>query len=278
MTDVPNILLNNGQSIPQLGFGEFLVDPEECVDATLAALEAGYRHIDTAQMYGNEREVGEAVRKSGIDRGEVFITTKLDNGNHLPDDARRAFDGSLDALGVDYVDLFLIHWPLPTRYDGDFVSTWKVLEEFYRAGRARSIGVSNFQINHLNRLAAECEVTPAVNQVEVHPYLTQTELRQYCIDRQIAIEAWSPIARGKVADDPTIAAIAERHGKTNAQVVLRWHIERGDIVFPKSTKPERIRENFDIFDFSLSAEEIETISALNRDERTGPDPDTFDRV
>jgi 2,5-diketo-D-gluconate reductase A len=278
MTAVPDITLNDGRTIPQFGFGVFQVKPEECVEATLSALEAGYRHIDTAQMYGNEREVGDAVRKSGLARGEVYITSKLNNGYHRPDDARAAFDRTIEALGFDYVDLFLIHWPLPTLYDGDFVSTWNTLEEFYRDGRARSIGVSNFQINHLNRLITECDVVPAVNQVEVHPYLTQTPLREFCIDKQIAVEAWGPIARGKVTDDPTISQIAERHGKTNAQVTLRWHIQRGDIVFPKSVKPERIRENIEIFDFELTDDEVATISSLNRDERTGPDPDTFDYI
>ncbi|MBV9869431.1 MAG: aldo/keto reductase [Frankiaceae bacterium] len=278
MPSVPDIQLNNGQTIPQFGFGVFQVKPEETVDATIAALEAGYRHIDTAQMYGNEREVGEAVRKFGIDRDEVFITSKLNNGYHRPDDARAAFDLTMETIGLEYLDLFLIHWPLPTLYDGDFVSTWRVLEEFYRDGRARSIGVSNFQVNHINRLAAECDVVPAVNQIEVHPYLTQTELREHCADKQIAVEAWSPIARGQVLDDPTVTSIAAGHDKTPAQVVLRWHIQRGDIVFPKSVKPERIRENIDVFDFELSAEDMQAISALNRDERIGPDPDTFDYI
>jgi 2,5-diketo-D-gluconate reductase A len=278
MTDVPDLRLNNGQTIPQFGFGTFQIAPEDAVDATLTALEAGYRHIDTAQMYRNEREVGQAVAKFGVDRGDVFITSKLSNAFHDPDDARVAFDITLDALGMDYIDLFLIHWPLPTKYDGDFVSTWKALEDFYRDGRARSIGVSNFQPNHLNRLANESDIVPAVNQIEVHPYLTQDEVRGFCTEHQIAVEAWSPIARGAVTDDPTIAAIAERHHKTNAQVVLRWHIERGDIVFPKSTNPQRIKENIDIFDFELSAEDLAAISALNRDERTGPDPDTFDHI
>jgi 2,5-diketo-D-gluconate reductase A len=278
MPDVPTVLLNNGNSIPQFGFGVFLVEPEETVEAVTNALDAGYRHIDTAQMYGNEAEVGEAIAKSGVDRSEVFVTSKLNNGFHRPDDARAAFDLSLEAMNLDYLDLFLIHWPLPTRYDGDFVSTWQTLEEFYRDGRARSIGVSNFQINHLNRLANETDITPAVNQIEVHPYLVQDELRTYCAERQIAVEAWSPIARGKVADDPTISEVAGRHGKTNAQVVLRWHIQRGDIVFPKSIKPERIKENIDIFDFELAPEDVEAITDLNRDERTGPDPDTFDMI
>jgi 2,5-diketo-D-gluconate reductase A len=275
---VPTVLLNNGNSIPQFGFGVFLVKPEETVEAVTNALDAGYRHIDTAQMYGNEAEVGEAIAKSGLDRAEIFVTSKLNNGYHRPDDARAAFDLSLEVMNLDYLDLFLIHWPLPTRYDGDFVSTWQTLEEFYRDGRARSVGVSNFQINHLNRLANETDITPAVNQIEVHPYLVQDELRSYCAERQIAVEAWSPIARGKVADDPTISEIAGRHGKSNAQVVLRWHIQRGDIVFPKSIKPERIKENIDIFDFELAPEDIEAISDLNRDERTGPDPDTFDMI
>jgi 2,5-diketo-D-gluconate reductase A len=278
VSGVPDILLNNGRTIPQFGFGVFQIPPAETVEATARALEAGYRHIDTAEMYGNEQEVGEAVAKSGLDRGEVFVTSKLNNSFHSPDDARAAFELTLEALGLDYIDLFLIHWPLPTRYGGDFVSTWQTLEEFYRDGRARSIGVSNFQINHLNRLKDECEVVPAVNQIEVHPYLTQEPLRQYCGDRQIAVEAWSPIAQGKVLDDPTIVSIAERHGKTPAQVVLRWHIQRGDIVFPKSVTPARVKENIDIFDFELPGEDVEAISALNRDEREGPDPDTFDWI
>ncbi len=278
MPAVPEILLNNGRRIPQFGFGVFQIEPKDTAQATLTALEAGYRHIDTAEMYGNEKEVGEGLRRSGLDRGDVFVTSKLNNGFHRPDDARQAFDNTLDALGFDYVDLFLIHWPLPTRYDGDFVSTWQTLEEFYREGRARSIGVSNFQPKHLGRLAAECEVVPAVNQVEVHPYLTQAEVRQYCADHQIAVEAWSPIAQGAVLDDPTIKVVAEKVGKTPAQVVLRWHVERGDIVFPKSVTPERIKENIDIFDFELSGADVEAITALNRDERTGPDPDSFDYI
>jgi 2,5-diketo-D-gluconate reductase A len=275
MTSMPEILLNNGQKIPQFGFGVFLIKPEETFAAVTSALACGYRHIDTAEMYGNEKEVGEAVAKSGLDRAEVFLTTKLNNDAHRPDDARWAFDGSLAALGTDYVDLFLIHWPLPTRYDGDYVSTWNTLEEFYQDGRARSIGVSNFQAHHLRRLHTESEIPPAVDQIEVNPYLTQDELRQFCGQHQIAVEAWSPLGRGRDLDDPTIESIARRVGKTPAQVVLRWHIERGDIVFPKSMSPARIRENIDIFDFELSGEDVEAISALNRNQRTGPDPDKF---
>jgi 2,5-diketo-D-gluconate reductase A len=278
VTDIPEIMLNNGQKIPQFGFGVFLIKPRDTVAAVTHALEAGYRHVDTAEMYRNEAEVGAAIRKFGLDRSEVFVTTKLGNGAHRPDDARKAFDGSLKALGFEYVDLFVIHWPLPTRYDGDYVSTWQTLEEFYREGRARSIGVSNFQPHHLRRLHQECEITPAVDQIECHPYLTEDEVRGFCADHQIAIEAWSPLARGNVLGDPTIDAIARKYDKTAAQVILRWHIERGNIIFPKSVTPERIRENIDIFDFELSGEDVEAISALNRNERTGPDPDKFDMI
>ena len=278
MSAVPDIMLNNGQAIPQFGFGVFQVRPQDTIEAVGRALQAGYRHIDTAQMYGNEKETGEAIGRSGLDRGDVFVTTKLNNGQHRPDDARRAFDGSLEALGVDYIDLFLIHWPLPTRYDGDYVSTWQTLEEFYRDGRARSIGVSNFQPHHLRRLHSECEIPPAVDQIEIHPYLTQDEVRGFCAEHQIAIEAWSPIAQGKVLDDPTIVSIASQTGKSPAQVVLRWHIERGDIIFPKSITPARIQENIDIFDFELSGADVSAISALNKNERTGPDPDVFDMI
>ena len=273
MTVIPEIMLNNGQKIPQFGFGVFLIKPEETEQAVDSALKAGYRHIDTAQMYGNEAEVGEAIRKSGLDRTDVFVTTKLNNGAHLPDDARQAFDDSLKALGFDYVDLFLIHWPVPSRYGGDFVSTWKALEEFYREGRARSIGVSNFQPHHLRRLHTETEIRPAVDQIEVNPYLTQDDVRSFCAEHEIAVEAWSPIARGNALQDPTIEAIARKYGKTTAQTILRWHIERGDIIFPKSVTVGRIKENIDIFDFELSGEDVEAISALNRNQRTGPDPD-----
>ena len=276
MPEIPQITLNNGEKIPQFGFGVFLVPPAETAAAVTAALEAGYRHIDTAQMYGNEAEVGAAIARSGLDRGSVYLTTKLANDAHRPDDTRRAFDASLKALGTDYVDLFLIHWPLPTRYDGDFVSTWNEMEELYNDGQARSIGVSNFQIGHLRELGLETAITPAVNQIEVHPYLTQDDLRGYCAEYQIAVEAWSPIARGQALADPVITEIAQRAGKTASQVILRWHIQRGDIVFPKSVNPERVRENIDIFDFELPEADMAAISALNRDERIGPDPDTFD--
>jgi 2,5-diketo-D-gluconate reductase A len=274
---VPDIQLNDGHSIPQLGFGVFQVDPRETAPAVSEALEVGYRHIDTAEMYGNEKGVGEAIRASGLDRGELYVTSKLNNRFHRPDDARRAFDRTLAELGFDYVDLFLIHWPLPTLYDGDFVSTWKTLEEFRQDGRAHSIGLSNFQIEHMERLAAESDTVPAVNQIELHPYLLNDEVRAYDEAHGIATEAWSPIAQGEVLDDPVITEIAERIGRTPAQVVLRWHIQRGNIVFPKSVTPERIRENFEIFDFELEPGDIEQIAGLDRGEggRTGPNPDEF---
>ena len=274
--NVPAVTLNDGHAIPQLGFGVFQIKPAETVAATARALEIGYRHIDTAEMYGNEREVGEAVARSGLDRGEVFVTSKLNNQFHRPDDARKAFDGTLEALGFDYLDLFLIHWPLPTLYDGDFVATWQTLVEFQSDGRVRSIGVSNFQPHHLDRLRDETDVVPAVNQIEIHPYLTQDPLRKYDVDHGIATEAWSPIAQGLVLDDPVITSVATAAGRTPAQVVLRWHIQRGDIVFPKSVTASRVRENFEIFDFELDDDAIDAVTGLNRDERTGPDPDTFD--
>jgi 2,5-diketo-D-gluconate reductase A len=277
---VPAITLNDSNTVPQLGFGVFQIEPKDTAKAVSHALEIGYRHVDTAEMYGNEKEVGEAIRSSGLDREDVFVTSKLNNGAHEPQDAREAFDRTLSALGFDYVDLFLIHWPLPTRYDGDFVSTWKTLEEFRSDGRARSIGVSNFQIEHLERLAAETDTVPAVNQIEVHPYLTNEAVRSYGREHRIATEAWSPIAQGAALDDPAITRIAERIGRTPAQVVLRWHIQRGDIVFPKSVTPTRIRENFELFDFELEATDMEAITALDRGEegRTGPHPDKFDYV
>ncbi len=276
VSQVPDVMLNNGHTIPQLGFGVFLIRPKDTVDAVSTALEVGYRHIDTAQMYGNEKEVGEAVAKSGLDRREVFVTSKLSNDAHRPDDARRAFDQTLKALGFSYIDLFLIHWPLPAKYDGDFVSTWHALAEFYREGRARSIGVSNFQAHHLRRLDAQSDIPPAANQIEAHPYLTQDELRRFCAEHQIAVQAWSPLARGgELLRAPVIRRIAGETGKTPAQVVLRWHVQRGDIVFPKSVSAGRISENFDIFDFQLSGDDIAAISALNRNQRIGPDPDTF---
>jgi 2,5-diketo-D-gluconate reductase A len=273
---VPTITLNNGVEIPQLGFGVFQIAPAETRQATLDALEVGYRHIDTAEMYGNEKEVGQAVAESGLDRADVFVTSKLNNGFHARDAALKAFDGTLAALGFDYVDLFLIHWPLPAV--GDFVETWKALEEIRATGRVRAIGVSNFQPAHIRRLLDETDTVPAVNQIEVHPYLTQEDVRAYDFDNDIATEAWSPIAQGGVLGDPVITQIASRLGKSAAQVTLRWHIQRGDIVFPKSVTHSRVVENFELFDFELTEADLAAISALNRNERTGPNPDEFNWI
>ena len=280
MATVPNLTLNDGNTIPQLGFGVFQVPPEETAATTGQAFEAGYRHIDTAEMYQNEQGVGDAIKASGISREELFITSKLNNGFHEPDDARKAFADTLAKLGTDYVDLFLIHWPLPTRYDGDYVSTWKTLIEFQRDGRAKSIGVSNFQPAHLERLAAETDVVPAVNQIEVHPFFGNEAARAASHDAGILVEAWSPIAQGGVLDDPTISEIAEQVGRSTAQVTLRWHIQRGDIVFPKSSTPKRIQENFALFDFELDDDAMKRISSLDKGEegRTGPNPDSFDMI
>ena len=277
---VPTITLNNQTTIPQLGFGVFQVPPEETAETVTKAFEVGYRHIDTAEMYQNEKGVGEAIASSGIARDELYITSKLNNGFHAPDDARRAFDETLAALSLDRIDLFLIHWPLPTLYDGDFVSTWKTLAEFVEDGRATSIGVSNFQPAHLERIVSETGVVPAVNQIEVHPYFTNEDARAASIRHGVEVEAWSPIAQGKVLDDEVINKIGANYGKTASQVTLRWHVERGDIVFPKSMKQERMRENFDIFDFTLTQDEVAQISALDRGEdgRNGPNPDTFDYI
>jgi len=277
---VPTITLNDGTAIPQLGFGVFLVRPEETQRTVEQAFEVGYRHIDTAQMYGNETEVGAAIAASGIPREDLYVTTKLNNGNHLPDDARRSFAESLEKLGLDHVDLFLIHWPLPTLYDGDFVTTWRTMVELREGGGTTSVGVSNFEPTHLDRIINETGVVPAVNQVEVHPYFANEAARAAGARHGIATEAWAPIARGRVAEDPTIATIADRVGRTPAQVTLRWHIQRGDIVFPKSTHPERMEENFALFDFDLGDDDLAAISALDRGEsgRTGPNPNAFDRI
>jgi len=277
---VSNVVLNNETTIPQLGFGVFQVPPDQTAQITGTALEVGYRHIDTAQMYQNEAGVGEAIKASGIPRDELYITSKLNNTFHEPDAARRAFDETLERLGLDRIDLFLIHWPLPTQYGGDYVSTWRTLNEFVADGRATSVGVSNFQPAHLDRIIEETGMVPAVNQIEVHPYFTNEEARAASIRHGVEVEAWSPIAQGKVLDDAVIGEVAAAHGKTPSQVTLRWHVERGDIVFPKSMREERMRENFDIFDFTLTPDEVASISALDQGEagRTGPNPDTFDWI
>ncbi|RYB94406.1 aldo/keto reductase [Nocardioides oleivorans] len=274
---VPDISLHDGTTIPQLGFGVFQVPAEDTAATVTKALEAGYRHIDTAQMYGNEAGVGEAIKASGIARDELYVTTKLNNSFHLPDDARREIDASLDKLGLDQVDLFLIHWPLPNKYGGDFVQTWRALIEAQEAGKTRSIGVSNFQPAHLERIVSETGVVPVVNQVEVHPFFANEDVRSANAKHGVLTEAWSPIAQGKVMDDDTIGEIASLVGRTPAQVTLRWHVQRGDIVFPKSMNADRMKQNFEIFDFELEPTHMSALDELDQGEsgRMGPNPDTF---
>ena len=275
MAQVPSIRLNNGIEIPQLGFGVFQVPPDEVIEPVTTAIRAGYRLLDTAAAYQNEEGVGKAIADAGVPREELFITTKLWNADQGYDNALRAFDASLQKLGIDQVDLYLIHWPLPKR--DRYVETWKALEKIYADGRARAIGVSNFTERHLNRLLDETDVVPAVNQVELHPRLPQEELRAFHARRGIATEAWSPIGQGKgLLDDPVIGAIAERVGKSPAQVVLRWHVQLGNLVIPKSVTPSRIRENIDVFDFELSAADLGALTALGSGDRVGPDPEEFD--
>ncbi|MFF2060703.1 aldo/keto reductase [Streptomyces sp. NPDC058200] len=273
MTSVPHVVLNNGVTIPQLGFGVFQVDDARSTDAVLTALEAGYRSIDTAAAYRNETGVGRAIASSGLSRDDLFITTKLWNDDQGYESALAAFDASLDRLGLDHVDLYLIHWPTPAR--GLYLDTWRAMEKLLADGRARSIGVSNFQPAHLQRVLDETGVAPAVNQIELHPALQQAELRDFHAQHGIASEAWSPLAQGAVLEEEAITEIAGRHEKTPAQVVLRWHLQLGNVVIPKSVTPARIRENIDIFDFELSAGDMDALATLDRGLRTGPDPDAF---
>lgn len=286
---IPTITLHNGMTIPQLGFGTLNIPPDrsptpensaKTAQFVAQALEFGYRHIDTAQMYGNERGVGQGVAASGVAREHLFVTSKLGNGNHRPDDVRRSFDETMQKLDLDYLDLFLIHWPLPTLYDGDYVATWKAMTELLSDGRVRSVGVSNFQPDHLQRIIDETGVTPVVNQIEVHPGFNNDAARAACARHGIAVEAWSPLGQGKVLGDAVIGEVAARNGKTPAQVILRWHIQHGHIVIPKSMHRERMQENLDLFDFDLSPADFAAIDALDQGEsgRIGPNPDTFDWV
>jgi 2,5-diketo-D-gluconate reductase A len=275
VNDVPSLPLADGATIPQLGFGVFQVPPPETAEVATRALDAGYRHIDTAAAYENEAGVGQAVRTSGLDRNEVFITTKCFNDDQGYEEAKHALRNSLDQLEMTHVDLYLIHWPVPAH--DRYVETWKAFIDMQADGLARNIGVSNFQPAHLERLIDETGVTPAVNQVELHPRLQQPGLRREHADRGILTEAWSPLAQGEVLDDPMIVEIAKAHGKTPGQVVIRWHLQLGNVVIPKSVTPERIDENFDVFGFELSGDEMAQMEELDAGERTGPDPDTFVR-
>lgn len=272
---VPNVTLPNDELIPQLGFGVFQVPPEDTAEVATNALQAGYRHVDTAAAYRNEAGVGQAIHAAGLAREDLFITTKCSNDDHGYEQAKRALKASLDRLELDHVDLYLIHWPVPSQ--DKYVETWKAFIDLQKEGLARSIGVSNFQPAHLERLIKETGVTPAVNQVELHPRFQQVGLRHEHAELGIVTEAWSPLAQGQVLDDPTITQIAEAQQKTAGQMVIRWHLQVGNVVIPKSVTPERIVENFDVFDFELSDEEMASIEALDAGERTGPDPDTFVR-
>ncbi|QKW19769.1 aldo/keto reductase [Kitasatospora sp. NA04385] len=272
-TTVPNVTLNNGVEMPQLGFGVFQIPDEETTAAVAAALEAGYRSVDTAAVYGNERGVGRALAASGLPRAELFVTTKLWNADQGHDATLRAFDAGLDKLGLEYVDLYLIHWPTPAR--DLYAESWKAIERLAAEGRIRAAGVSNFQPAHLSRLIEAGGLVPAVNQVELHPGLQQAELRAFHAAHGIATEAWSPLAQGAVLDDPAVTAIAARTGRTPAQVVLRWHLQLGNLVIPKSVTPARIRQNLDVFDFALTEDDMAAIAATDRGLRTGPDPDRF---
>jgi 2,5-diketo-D-gluconate reductase A len=272
-TSVPYLDLNDGNRIPQLGLGVFKVPPEDTAEAAAQALRTGYRLIDTAAAYGNEQGVRDAIQTAGLDRGEVFVTTKLANDSHGRDQAKHAFAESLERLGGDYVDLYLIHWPIPSQ--DLYVDTWKTLCALRDDGRVRSIGVSNFQVEHLERIIDATDVTPVLNQIELHPRLQQAELRRFHSEHGILTEAWAPLGRGQPLDDPVIGEIAAGHDRTPAQVVLRWHIQLGNVTIPKSVTPSRIEENFHVFDFELSQDEMARLSELDRGERTGPDPDTF---
>ncbi len=273
-TTVPQLTLNTGAEIPQFGFGTFQVPAGDTAEIVGLAFDAGYRSIDTAAAYGNEQGVGRAVADSDLSREEVFVTTKLWNRDHGRQSALRAFDASLGRLGLEYVDLYLIHWPVPSQ--DLYVETWQALQELHADGRARAIGVSNFEVSHLERLLNETEIVPAVNQIELHPRMQQLELREFGAEHGILTEAWSPLAQGELLDDPVLAEIAGARGRTPAQVILRWHVELGNVVIPKSVTPERIRENIEVFDFELSSDETDRMAELGSgDGRVGPHPESF---
>jgi len=272
-TSIPAVTLHDGVEIPQLGFGVFQVPPEKTQEAVEEALEVGYRHIDTAAAYRNERGVGAAIAASGIPRGEIFVTTKLWNSAQGYESTLGAFQKSIDRLGIDYVDLYLIHWPVPT--EGRALDTWRAFEKIHEEGGSRTIGVSNFRVEDLEQLEREAEVLPTVNQIELHPHFPQAELRAWHAEHGIATESWSPLAQGNLLANETIAAVAARHDRTPAQAILRWHLQLGNVVIPKSVTPKRIRENFELFDFELSEDDMTEIAALDVGQRIGPDPASF---
>jgi 2,5-diketo-D-gluconate reductase A len=274
VSTVPSLELHDGVEIPQLGFGVFQVPPEDTQATVEEALAAGYRHVDTAAAYRNEAGVGDAIAASGIPREDLFVTTKLWNAEQGFDSALHAFEASLEQLGLERVDLYLIHWPLPA--EDLYLETWRAFERIRDEGRARSIGVSNFRVEDLERLRAEAEVLPTVNQIELHPHLQQAELRAWHAEHRVATEAWSPLAQGELLDEETIVTIAAHHERTAAQVILRWHLQLGNVVIPKSVTPERIRENLELFDFELGEDDMAAIARLEAGHRTGPDPATFD--
>ena len=273
MIKVPRLTMNDGLTIPHIGFGVWQVADEVVADACIWGLKAGYRHIDTASIYGNERGVGEAISRSSVPREEIFLTTKVWPSDYGYDQTMRSFQGSLSLLGVSEVDLFLVHWPAPAT--GGYRETWRALVDLQSEGRARSIGVSNFNRNHLEAVIGDTGVVPAINQIELHPWLAQRELREFNKSLGILTEAWSPLASGTLLDEPTIAAIGEAYGKNPAQVMIRWHLQLGNVVLPKSVTPSRIKSNLDVFDFQLSDQDMITINNMDLSQRTGPDPDDF---
>lgn len=273
MVQVPSVQLNDGHSIPQIGFGVWQVPDDVVVDATLAAFEAGYRHVDTAALYENERGVGEAIARSGLDRDDLFITTKIWPTEYGFDDALRSFDASMSKLGLEVLDLYLLHWQAPA--DGRFGEAWRALIQLKEEGRIRSIGVSNFHEERLRKIIADTGLTPAINQIELHPWLPQSRLRELDGSLGIVTESWSPLASGELIDNEVLARIGAKYGKSTGQVMIRWHLQLGLVVLPKSVTPSRIRENIDVFDFELTAEDMATIASLENGHRTGPDPDQF---
>lgn len=267
----PRLPFTDGASIPQVGYGLYKVPAADARRLALDAIDAGYRHLDTAAFYANEREVGEAVRAASVPRAELVVTSKVWKDDNGYDETLRAFDASMSRLALDVLDLYLIHWPVPST--DRYVDTWRALIRLQGEGRVRSIGVANFHAHHIRRLVDETGVWPVVNQVELHPWLPQTELRRFHDDHEIRTEAWSPLARGRVLGDPTLARLGAKHGRTPAQIVLRWHVQLGNVVIPKASSAERIRENLDVFGFALDADDLEAIATLETGERTGRDPD-----